>query len=226
MQKNQPEKIPAVEAAKVGAIPHSSRASSPSLIEDVAQLAERIATGDKSAESQLVTLYEPYMRRILRARTNTPSDIDDLVNQVWLLALPKLRQGELKDCHALPAYLNTFTRRVAQSYFRNASHTRCTNDTDHIEKSVSPCESPFTHIRRAQAYNFTIELLDQLHAERDRIVLKKFLLDEVEKEQLCQELGVDKLQFNKILHRARTRFKKIAYPHLTDLLHTDAINEP
>ena len=68
--------------------------------------------------------------------------------------------------------------------------------------------------------------MSQLRTERDRTVLKKFLLEEVEKEQLCEELGIDKLQFNKILHRARMRFKKIAQPHLTDLLNTDAMNEP
>ena len=166
------------------------------------------------------------MRQILRRRTDSPADIDDLVNQVWLQALPKLREGNLRDFKALPAYLNTFTRRIAQNYYRSPSRTRCLADTEQIEQAVSPWESPFTHIRREQAYEYALDLMSQLRTERDRTVLKKFLLEEVEKEQLCEELGIDKLQFNKILHRARMRFKKIAQPHLTDLLNTDAMNEP
>ncbi len=192
-----------------GTTPEASRASA---------LAMRIARGDDVAESEMVRLYEPGMRRILRTRTDRPSDIDDLVNQVWLLALPKLRNGELRDPRALPAYLNTFTRRVARNYLRLSARKTGTSDTDFVEQQASPSEGPYVRLKWTQAVEIASTLLDKLSVERDREILKRFFVHGEERERICREFGLDAVQFNKVLHRARKRFKDLAHSSISDLI--------
>ena len=182
------------------------------------ELAARIADGDEAAESEMVRMYEPGMRRILRTRTDTPSDIDDLVNQVWLLALPKLRRGELRELRALPAYLNTFTRRVAGNYLRHSSRKNGSADPEFFERQASPSEGPYSRVKWTQGIEIAAKLLNTLSVDRDRQILQRFLVNGEDKERVCRDLGLDAVQFNKVLHRARKRFRRLAGTNLADLL--------
>jgi DNA-directed RNA polymerase specialized sigma24 family protein len=48
-----------------------------------------------------------------------------------------------------------------------------------------------------------------MSSQRDRTMLVRFYLDEEEKESICRDLGLSPLQFDKILHRARGRLRKL-----------------
>ena len=66
-------------------------------------------------------------------------------------------------------------------------------------------------------------LLDMLTVDRDRQILERFLVYEEDKDDICEDLGLDTVQFNKILHRARKRFKELARASLADLIETDPV---
>jgi DNA-directed RNA polymerase specialized sigma24 family protein len=60
-------------------------------------------------------------------------------------------------------------------------------------------------------------LLEELPTQRDRMVLVRFYLDGVDKQQLCRELGLSPKHFDRVLMRARTRLRSIIErraPHL------------
>lgn len=181
-------------------------------------LAARIAEGDSAAEVEMVRLYEPGMRQILRARTDSPSDIDDLVNQVWMLALPKLRKGELNDLRALPAYLNTFTRRVARNYLRHSSRTMQSTNACIFEQQASPNDGPYSKCQWREAIETVAILLDTLSVDRDRQILERFLVHEEDKNDICNDLGLESEHFNKVLYRARLRFKELSRASLNELM--------
>ncbi|MBV8806084.1 MAG: sigma-70 family RNA polymerase sigma factor, partial [Sinobacteraceae bacterium] len=48
-----------------------------------------------------------------------------------------------------------------------------------------------------------------MSSQRDRAILVRFYLDEEDKEVICRDLGLSPLQFDKILHRARGRLRKL-----------------
>jgi len=221
VRQNTPNDPPATgNSSLIETQESGEEAPSPEVLK-ATELATRIANGDKAAESEMVRLYEPGMRRILRTRTDGPSDIDDLVNQVWLLALPKLRRGELRELRALPAYLNTFTRRVAGNYLRHSSRKTGSIDPSILERQVSPTEGPYARLKWSQAIEITTTLLGKLSVDRDRQLLERFLVHGEEKTHICEDLGLDAVQFNKVLHRARKRFKQLADASLTDLIEAD-----
>lgn len=52
-------------------------------------------------------------------------------------------------------------------------------------------------------------LIGELPTDRDRQLLLRFYVAEEEKERICSDLGLDSLHFNRVLFRARHRFKEL-----------------
>ena len=72
----------------------------------------------------------------------------------------------------------------------------------------SPAPSAVERLEREEDVQRIARVLGELSTDRDRAVLRRFYLGQEDKDVLCAELGVDRLQFNRILHRARERFRE------------------
>jgi RNA polymerase sigma-70 factor (ECF subfamily) len=55
----------------------------------------------------------------------------------------------------------------------------------------------------------TQQLIESLPSPRDRDVIKRFYLDEEDKEVICGKLGLTPLQFTQVMSRARQRMKQL-----------------
>jgi RNA polymerase sigma-70 factor (ECF subfamily) len=53
------------------------------------------------------------------------------------------------------------------------------------------------------------QVLADLSLERDRQLLYRFYVGEDDKEEICRDLKLTSLQFNRVLHRARERFREL-----------------
>ena len=53
------------------------------------------------------------------------------------------------------------------------------------------------------------ELLQELKMPRDREILLRFYVQEADKEEICSELDVSPEHFNRVLFRAKNRFRKL-----------------
>lgn len=84
--------------------------------------------GDRSAFGLLYDRYARMVHGILLCRV-PPREVDDLVQEVFLLALRKL--DSLRDLSRFGAWLSTITRNRANDYYRNASH---------VEQPMEPAE--------------------------------------------------------------------------------------
>jgi len=52
-------------------------------------------------------------------------------------------------------------------------------------------------------------VIGELDGDRDRELLFRFYIAEEDKERLCEELGLTSLHFNRVLFRARQRYKEL-----------------
>ena len=51
-------------------------------------------------------------------------------------------------------------------------------------------------------------IVEELPTARDREIVKRFYLDEQEKEHICSDLGLAPLHFDKVIFRARQRMRE------------------
>ena len=133
----------------------------------------------------------------------------DLLQDAVVTALQKLRAGQISD----PAHLDGYVYRVALNHLRN--HRRKDRfRAENSEELAEPAESaessrPVRDLEADQWARLVKELLREVPLARDRELLVRFYLNEESKEELCQAFGLTELHFNRVIHRARDRFRDL-----------------
>jgi RNA polymerase sigma-70 factor (ECF subfamily) len=133
----------------------------------------------------------------------------DLLQDAIVTALRKLRTGEIEHRTQLDGYVY----RVALNHFRN--YRRKDKSTVSDSEGANALEDagaearPALAIQSEQWATLVRRLLREMPSQRDREVLVRFYLKEEERSTLCSSLGLTDLQFNRVIFRARTRFREL-----------------
>jgi RNA polymerase sigma-70 factor (ECF subfamily) len=69
--------------------------------------------------------------------------------------------------------------------------------------------SPLERLLDAEKVALVRQVVDELEPERDRQLLRRFYLGEEDKDVLCRDLGLTSQHFNRVLFRARQRYREL-----------------
>jgi len=171
-------------------------------------LASRIRTGDREAEAELVGRYQRGVTLLLRRSAGDPSLAEDLAQETFRIALEKIRRGDLREPEKLAGFLCSLARNLSIEHFRKASSQRTSGSPP--EDSVRGDEpDPLERLIRAEQARIVRGILTELPTERDRQILLRFYLAEEDKSAICRDLGLTSLHFNRVLFRARERYREL-----------------
>lgn len=172
-------------------------------------LAGRITRGDRSAEAELVHRYGPRLEFILHRHVREPSLAADLRQEALIVVIQRLRSEALEDPEKLAAFVHrtaiNLARGEARTYYRRNTHP----DSEGIENVVADEPMVADQIDKMQLAEIIRQLLRELRQPRDRQILRRFYLAEESKTSVCASLQVTPEHFDRVLHRARKRFRKI-----------------
>src|SRR5262245_221388 len=79
----------------------------------VTDIVERIASGDRSAETALVRRFSHVVLYVLRRRVRDDEAARDLHQETFITVLRRLRAGELESAAALPAFVRQTAMNLA-----------------------------------------------------------------------------------------------------------------
>jgi RNA polymerase sigma-70 factor (ECF subfamily) len=174
---------------------------------NLTNLVTRIFSGDRNAETELVERYSRGVSVILMRATGQRWMMEDLVQDTFQLVLEKLRRGELRCPERLSAFICNIARNLAIDCFRRtARHERAEREQP-LHSPASP--DPLQEVLAAEKASIVRRMLNELNPARDREVLYRFYIADQDKEQICAELGLTSLHFNRVLFRARQRYKEL-----------------
>lgn len=190
-----------------------------SLVEQVPDLVGRIEAGDRLAESELVERYAGGIRLILLKRTGNAQLASDLCQDTFVVALRRLRAGELKNPNSLPAFVRQIAVNVSIEFFRKEKRY-VSQDDGMISQHHSHQDKKAKSIDDVTVRMAIEGALELLGVERDREILRRFFLLDQEKEQICAELGLSNTHFDRVLYRAKLRMRELINqkPRLRELL--------
>ena len=141
-------------------------------------------------------------------RVRDPQVAADILQDAAVTTLEKLRAGEI----AHPSRVGGYVYRVALNHLRNyrrKDRTAVSNSTD-LESLPDHDDNPdIAEIDQAQWAKAARLMLEELPAARDRDVLVRFYLKDESKEDLCASLGLSDAHFNRVIFRARNRFRAL-----------------
>jgi RNA polymerase sigma-70 factor (ECF subfamily) len=178
--------------------------------EVAADLVRRIASGDRAAEEELARRYSQGLLFHLRRTTGDPSLSDDLHQETFRVVLERLRGGRIADPGRLAGFILGTGRNLFLGGWRKQSRRgeRDAVDVDELEL-LDPAPDPLDQTLREEEIREVRRLLGELGTDRDRQVLFRFYVAEEKKDRICADLGLSSLHFNRVLFRARQRFKEM-----------------
>jgi RNA polymerase sigma-70 factor (ECF subfamily) len=148
------------------------------------------------------------IRVLLERRCGSAAIAEDMLGHAIETSLEKLRAGAI----ARPEHLVGYVYRVALNHWRNYRRTDKSGrtTTENVEGIVDEAASEATlPLERARWAKLMREVLNELHSSRDRDLIVGFYLEQEEKEALCTRLGLSSEHFNRVVHRARERFRAL-----------------
>jgi RNA polymerase sigma-70 factor, ECF subfamily len=173
-----------------------------------AELVGRIRAGDAGAESELVSRYGRGVTILIRRASRDTSAVDDLYQQTFQIALEKIRRGDLREPGRLSGFICSLARNLVIDHFRRAAAHRFPGPVE-ATRSADPAPGPLESLLRLEKASIVRRVLAELPSERDREILFRFYIAEDEKDSICRDLGLTSLHFNRVLFRARERYREL-----------------
>ena len=174
-----------------------------------AETVRRIQTGDRAAEAALVERHQRGVLYLLRHRTGDPDLAEDLLQDTFRVVLERLRGKGLAEPHKLAGFLRATAQNLWLNEYRKRARRKTDEDSEVVERTVEAARGQLDETIRGRQALAIRQLLGELKTERDRQILMRFYLAEEDKAEICADLELSSLHFNRVLHRAKLRFKEI-----------------
>jgi RNA polymerase sigma-70 factor (ECF subfamily) len=175
-------------------------------------LATRVTAGDAQAETELVQRYARGLRFFLRRHAHSAAIVDDLFQETFTRVIERLRRAELEQPERLAGFIHGTARNLVRSGFREMARRGSVVVVDGLDGCGAlrdRHQGPLARLMRDEQVLLVRELIRALPQARDRQILARFYLADEDKLHICADLGISALHFNRVLFRARQRFKAL-----------------
>jgi RNA polymerase sigma-70 factor (ECF subfamily) len=175
---------------------------------DAAELVHRIRRGNEDAEAELVKRYRRGVTAIVAKVGQGRVPVEDVCQDVLATAIEKIRADALRGPERLSGFVAGLARTMAMDHIRKA------RARDAIEARMpivpaAPAPDAVSQLLQQERAAMVRAVLAELESTRDREILFRFYLAEDDKEQICRELGLTAVHFNRVLFRARERYREL-----------------
>ena len=168
---------------------------------------ELLRSGDFRTQEHFVSYFSQLMRVKLRSRVRSPQAIEDIRQETFTRVFAALRSERgIRQADKLGVFVNSTCNNVLLEFYRSSARNPAVDEEatqqDQPDTSSDTLAALVTHQVQEQVHR----ILEGL-SERDRRLIKEILLDERDKDEICEELGIDRDYLRVLLHRAKQSFK-------------------
>ena len=135
--------------------------------------------------------------------------LQDLVQETLLVVIQRLRGDGIEDPEKLAAFAAQTARNLAIASLRKTERQRTDVDSEATERNPDTSRGVEAIAEDFEAALAVRALLRELPQPRDRLMLKRFYLEDHDKDIICKEMQLSEAAFNQALSRARRRFRHI-----------------
>jgi RNA polymerase sigma-70 factor (ECF subfamily) len=170
-------------------------------------LALRIGNGDKTAESALYSRYRSGLVLMLNRQTRDMQRAEDLVQDTLLTVITRLRDQGIDNPAALPRFIQQTAKYTFIGWLRRAGNQVELRDS--FEDQTADDTSVIDNISRDRLRSAVRSLIEEMKVPRDREILHRYYVREQSKPVICEALDLSMPHFDRVINRARNRFKQL-----------------
>jgi RNA polymerase sigma-70 factor (ECF subfamily) len=121
----------------------------------------------------------------------------------------------VREPQRLSGFIAGLAKNLALNYARRETRRGTPVDLEIAQEIPDQAPGPLDRLLERERAAKIRQVLEELDSERDREILFRFYIAEERKEQICEALGLSRLHFNRVLYRAKQRYKEL-YEKLVD----------
>lgn len=164
--------------------------------------------GEDAISDQFVRQHYAGLQALLQRRIGDPAVAAEMLNEAVATAIVHTRQGRVAQPERLAGYVFRVALNLYRNYrreFDNRAELRAGGDAIQELHGAAGADEGLEAgiVREVRA------IVASLPTARDREIVKRFYLDEEDKEQICRSLGLAPLHFDKVIFRARQRLRSL-----------------
>ena len=177
---------------------------------------ERLRSGDARTEEHFVSYFGELIQLKLRSRLSSREAIEDVRQETFVRVLGLVRSPNgLREPDRLGAFVNSVCNHVLLEHYRSKNKTESFLDSDAEATLVNHDPSALSLLETKDAQRIVHQILREL-TDRDRRLLQSVLLEERDKDEVCNELGITRDYLRVLVHRAKQSFKTFYISRLGD----------
>jgi len=164
--------------------------------------------GGSARRAEFELLYEQHSREVWALAYARWMDSDLAMDITQEAYLRLWKQWEAHEEIQNPrAWLLRVARNLAEDYAKSAFRRNGTQPPELLNGVRSSQPQPVEALERQEQFAQLRAVLDELGSERDRQILLRFYVAGDSKEDICADFGLSSLHFNRVLFRARERYR-------------------
>lgn len=175
---------------------------------EATDLVRRIQNGDPQADDEFIRRYQRGVTVIVTRASRDRLPVEDLCQDVLSTALERIRAGAVRGPERLSGFVAGLARMTVLDHFRKEATRAAIDARIQAPAQASPATA-LDQLLREEAALLVREVLGELESDRDREMLFRFYLAEQDKAQICRDLQLTPLHFNRVLFRARERYRAL-----------------
>ena len=165
----------------------------------------RLTEGDADTETHFTSYFGTLLLIKLRGRLRSPQLVEDARQETFLRVLHVLRnKGGVQHPERLGAFVNAVCENVLSEFFRAGS--RFQQVPENAVEPADETESAELQCLSEERKGVIRKVMASL-AQPDQQILRKYFLEELDKDEICKEMGIDRDYLRVRLHRALARVR-------------------
>jgi RNA polymerase sigma-70 factor (ECF subfamily) len=169
---------------------------------------QRLRSGDPWTEQHFFEYFNALIELKLRRRLRSPSAIEDVRQETFARTWAALRSERgIRQPERLGSFVNSVCNNVLLEHYRQSSKENSPCD-DSIINIPDPATSVSDAISNREMREKVRDILKSL-SEKDHFLLEGVFLNESDKDEICQHVGVNREYLRVLLYRSKKSFRKV-----------------
>ncbi len=173
------------------------------------ELLAQIARGASDAEGALIHRYSRGLMVMLFARTRDSSLAQDIHQETFTILLTAAREEKIRQPESLRGFIHRTALNVLLNLRRREQRNPVRISEDDVVRFADGGAGPLAMLESEQVLEQIDQSMAGLSVERDRLLLWRYFVDGVSKKDVCRELRLTAEHFDRVLYRARKRFRTV-----------------
>jgi RNA polymerase sigma-70 factor (ECF subfamily) len=171
----------------------------------------KLRAGDLPTQKHFVGYFSELIHMKLRSRVVSQEAVEDVRQETFARVLMMLRKPDgLRQADRLGVFVNSVCNHVMQEHYRRQKKSGSPLEEEPEEVYIDLKPSPLSLLETKDRARLVHQSLTALPV-RDRDLLRAVLMEERDKDEVCDELGVTREYLRVLVHRAKQSFKAV-YP--------------